>query len=92
MPLRLYNPTESNTQIRVVGVGNYSFLFSYDTAVAVRTPTASYRLHNHWGPTTGRHIKLWNADKYTVISADEMYAIMVQAILDTAADKLGAKF
>lgn len=40
-----------------ISIGDYFFLISYDTVVAARGNGNCARRTNHWGPTTGRHMK-----------------------------------
>ena len=54
--IELCKATGRNTPCYWVTVAGAEILFSYQTPIAVRGPRGSARLHNRWGPTTGRHM------------------------------------
>lgn len=64
---RLFNPTGRNTQAHIVDLGDVELFFSYETLIAVRTPTLRQRVRNSWGPTTGRHFNEMGCGGFDVV-------------------------
>jgi len=48
--------TERNTQAYRTSLNGITLYCSYDTVIGYSSPFNRARLHNSWGPTTGRHI------------------------------------
>ena len=59
--MRLYNPTQRQTQARVAIIKDVVYYFSYETCIAAEGTFDGVhqrvRIANSWGPTTGRHFK-----------------------------------
>lgn len=74
MRVRLYNPTNRNTQAHVVEVGDDTYYFSYETCIAFRGirggKSLVIRRPNDWGPTTGRHFKEMGCFEWETVDAD----------------------
>lgn len=72
--ITLDKASDRNTPAHWLRIGNVSILFSYATAVALRTfageNSIAVRKANHWGPTTGRHIKDAGCADYDVVEDD----------------------
>ncbi len=78
--IRLYKGCDRNTQAHIVEFGQYRMYFSYQTCVAVDSPYGRFRMHNNWGPTTGRHFKDMNVYDYPMVDDTEMFQRAVESI------------
>lgn len=63
-----------------VSIGNVGILFSYETAIAFRSPTGNGRLANSWGPTTGKHFREGGAKEWPILGDDEFEAKLKEAL------------
>lgn len=96
MSINLSNWCNRNTPTCEISIGNFTFLFSYETAVAytglVEDKRVRGRLVNVWGKTTGRHINDWGAKNYPEITKKEMEDVMNQAITSKSVSLVREKF
>lgn len=69
----LHTPPHARTQAYTVCLGDVSLYFSYQTCIAFRAGAHRYRLENHWGPTTGKHLSLLGVRDFEVLP-DEDFA------------------
>ena len=72
MDIRLSKGTWRNTQAHVLGLNNHTLYFSYETCIAYSGPEGHFRLDNHWGPTTGRHINEMGLRTWPIATNDVM--------------------
>lgn len=79
MIVKFAEATNRKTKCFWLTVFDIEILISYETPVAFRTRSgvARFRQKNHWGPTTGRHMKETNVYDWPVIaeSADFIAAL-----------------
>lgn len=73
------------TNARWIFVFDLALLFSYETVVAASYKAKHIRQKNHWGPTTGRHIKEFGAWSYVVIEDQQEFHEEVRRMLLQAA-------
>jgi hypothetical protein len=79
------NAPMRNTNARWVFVFGLGLLFSYQTVVAASYKTRHIRQKNHWGPTTGRHMKEYGVWDYHVIEDEQEFHDEVRRMLMQAA-------
>jgi hypothetical protein len=70
-----------------VSMGYVTLHFSYKTLIGVHIfnnpgtlHEASFRVHNAWGPTTGRHMKAVGLEHAQVRTEEELYEIVRGAL------------
>lgn len=65
--------TRRNSLVHELFIGDHWYGISYATVIAYRGPQAprGIRLHNRWGPTTGRHMNELGVKNWQVVSDDD---------------------
>ncbi len=82
--ITMKNPTERNTEARVVDIGNVRLFFSYETLIAIQSGEVyTARRDNVWSPTTGRHINEMGIAHFPIVDEDELEELVFEA-LETA--------
>ncbi len=83
--LSFRHATQRNTKAYVIELGHHRFFISYDTIVAYynRLTREAARLKNHWGPTTGRHIKEMDMHDAPIVKDEEFNQIINRAVATT---------
>lgn len=82
--VRGYAPRR-NTKMYAASLGSLSLFFSYDTLIGASYSgyrSGTVRLHNRWGPTTGRHFNEHGLQHARVVSEDELQAFVAHAVQD----------
>lgn len=92
MCLRIRKASNRNTNSTDFLIGEYRFLFSYETPVAMKHYTGHYKRENSWGPTTGRHINEFNLHCARICTEEEMDGFIKKAIVETASQLVKDKF
>lgn len=82
--LKLSKASNRNTQSHWVNVAGVRVLFSYETPVAFSYGPVHVRIKNHWGPTTGRHMKEAYVSDYTIIDDEEFEKQLAISVWDAA--------
>lgn len=72
--------TSRNTRATIVQIGQHAFYFSYRTCVAYRGPRGCARIENHWGPTTGRHLREMGVYDWQVLTDDAFKAFVEREV------------
>lgn len=79
--ISLSNPTNRNTEARVLTLGPHRLYFSYETLVAYAGPLGAATTSKKWSVTTSKHIREMGADRLPRIDQEELER-RVQPILD----------
>lgn len=74
----------NNTKAHTLHIGNHALHFSYETCVAYEGPLGRARIENHWGPTTGRHMRQLGVKDFPVVSDDEFETRTIALILNAS--------
>ena len=82
MTVRLRKGSDRNVQCHIVSIGPHNFFFSYETCVAYDGPASDQpvRIHNHWGPTTGRHLSDMGVKDWRVLTDEEFAGVLARAM------------
>lgn len=85
MNVRLRKGSRRNTQCHEVEVGPHTFYFSYQTCVAYSGPAypKNVRIHNHWGPTTGRHMSDMGVKDWEILPDEVFEHVLTKASNDS---------
>ena len=90
--IKFSKATGRNTPVYDLHIGRLAVLISYETVVAASYRGKHYRLANHWGPTTGRHVKEGGVHHYEIIEDDAFEQFLKeslgQAVLDGVTERL----
>lgn len=78
MNIRLIKGSERNTRATIVTINEHTLYFSYSTCIAYRGPLGSYRIANHWGPTTGRHFSEMDIKELPIVDDKSFETILSQ--------------
>lgn len=81
MNVRLSKGSRRNTQCHIVEVGAHTYYFSYQTCVAYCGPAwpKCVRIHNHWGPTTGRHMSDMGVKQWEILPDEVFEEVLTKA-------------
>lgn len=69
--------------VYTVHMGSIQLHFSYNTLIGVHVfdpSERSYRVHNAWGPTTGKHMRQCGLDMARVVTESELFEIVRGAL------------
>lgn len=71
--------TMCNGKAHIVTIGRTSYYFSYTTCIAISGEEGreytEVRVHNSWGPTTGRHFNEMGCKNFREVSDEQFEAI-----------------
>ena len=87
-----------NTQCYELRIGPHWFGISYQTIIAYRGHAGltgewqACRLHNSWGPTTGRHMRDLNCHQYREVDDEEMADLIRRALMLVGTNILRDRF
>ena len=70
-----------NTKCYRISIAGDTFYVSYETIIGASTPDGHVRLHNSWGPTTGRHMNDMGIRSYKEITDEEMQLVIRKSIM-----------
>ncbi len=79
LPIKLRKGSHRNTKCYELELGPHTLYWSYETCVAYRgpaTPAIGMRLANHWGPTTGRHLREMGVYDLPIVSEQQFEAVL----------------
>lgn len=80
--LSLSPGSHRNTKCYQIGIGGDTFYVSYQTIIGARVwgePPA--RLHNSWGPTTGRHINDMGIRDFREVEEAELQSLIRKSLI-----------
>jgi hypothetical protein len=84
---RIHWPTR-NTKLMSIRINNVHLWYSYETLMAASGTTdgqwLSIRRENHWGPTTGRHLKESSVGGYRILPDEEFESLAMQMLVEGA--------
>lgn len=86
--VHLNEATRRKTPCHNVSVFGVSMLFSYQTCMGFYSPEGKVRRRNHWGPTTGRHLRETGWGGVKELEDDEFDALLDDTILKAALVRL----
>jgi hypothetical protein len=65
-----------SSSAHTVTINGNIFFFSYETIIAVQTPTLSVRENNRWSLTTGKHFSKLGCKYFTIVTEGEFAKIL----------------
>lgn len=78
-----YLPTR-NTKSYSLNIDDVNLFFSYETLIAASYQDKRARVHNHWGPATGRHMKEMEVAHWPIMSSEELEEFAKQLLYTQA--------
>lgn len=81
--INLHADNEKHYKCGTIAIGDTVFYYSYSTIVALHRQEYKVRRRNHWGPTTGKHMKHLGCYDFKEISDDGFEAMKQKTIKDT---------
>jgi hypothetical protein len=88
---RIHWPTRNTKQMSMC-INNVHLWYSYETLMAasgaIDGQWLSIRRENHWGPTTGRHLKESSVSGYAIMPDEEFDSLVVQMLAEGAKDAI----
>ena len=78
--VRLWNPTNRNTEARIVEIAHHRFYFSYQTCIAYQGPEGRARIENRWSTTTGKHFNEMGLKEWPIVPDADLEAMIDRAL------------
>ena len=88
--IKFRRETNRRTEAYSIDIGYNRLYISYEAIVAFTDSAmnSSCRIENHWGPTTGRHMREMGVHDFPIVSDEEMERRIDSAICHYALGKL----
>lgn len=80
MDVEKFTGKPSRTPAYVVAIDDLYMFFSYNTLIGMAYDDVQCRVENTWGPTTGKHMSIFNIRGFEIVSKDDLEISTKQAI------------
>jgi len=80
--IRVFSDETMYRKCGEIYIGEATFYFSYSTIIALAHKSYKIRRENHWGPTTGKHMRHLGCDDFKVVSDEGFETMNIQILKD----------